>query len=91
VGTLHVVINLLIALGVGIAAIDAPGAVWTAAADTPWAGVPFAGLVLLLAWMLYVALTALPEALAAAAAPPPNAASGPTTAAFSNPNAGARS
>lgn len=91
VGTLHVVLNLLIAAGTGIAAIDAPGAIWDAAADTPWAGVPFLGLTLLLTWMLYVALTALPEALAAARAPAPNAASGPTTAAFSNPNAGAAS
>ncbi len=71
VGTLHVVLNLLIAVGVGVAALDAPGPVWDAASDTPWAGVPFVGLVLLLTWMLYVALTALPEALAAARAPAP--------------------
>ncbi|HWJ64137.1 MAG TPA: MauE/DoxX family redox-associated membrane protein [Acidimicrobiales bacterium] len=73
VGTLHVVVNLLLAVGVGIAAVDAPGAIWDAAGDTPWAGVPFVGLTLLLTWMLYVALTALPEALAAAKAPAPNA------------------
>lgn len=73
VGTLHVVLNLLIALGLGIAAVDAPGAIWDAAGDTPWAGVPFVGLTLLLTWMLYVALTALPETLAAARAAAPNA------------------
>lgn len=70
VGTLHVVINLLIALGVAVAALDAPGALWDAAGDTPWAGVPFVGLTVLLTWMLYVALTALPEALAAAKGTP---------------------
>ena len=96
VGTLHVVVNLLIAVGVGIAAIDAPGPVWDAAADTPWGGVPFVGLTMLLAWMLFIALTVLPESLAAAKAPAPNAASGPSTASFSiptasNPNAGATS
>jgi hypothetical protein len=74
VGTLHVVINLVIAVGVGVAAVDAPGAVWTAAGDTPWAGVPFIGLTLLLTWLLYVALTALPETLAAAKAAAPNSA-----------------
>ena len=90
VGTLHVAINLLIAVGVAIAAVDAPGPIWDAAGDTPWAGVPFIGLTLLLTWLLYAALTTLPEALAAAKAPAPNAASGPTTATF-NPNAGAAS
>lgn len=73
VGALHVAINLVIAVGVAIAAIDAPGPIWDAAADTPWAGVPFVGLVLLLAWLTYVALTALPETLAAAKAAPPTA------------------
>jgi hypothetical protein len=73
VGTLHVVINVIIAVGVGVAAVDAPGAIWSAAGDTPWGGVPFVGLTLLLAWMLYVALTALPETLAAAKAPSPTA------------------
>jgi hypothetical protein len=71
VGTLHVVLNLLIAAGAAVAAVEAPGSIWTAAGDTPGAGVPFIGLVLLLAWMLYAALTALPEALAAAKAPAP--------------------
>jgi hypothetical protein len=71
VGTLHVVVNLLVAVGVGVATLDAPGAIWDAAGDTPWGGVPFLGLTALLAWMLYAALTALPEALAAAKAPAP--------------------
>jgi hypothetical protein len=71
VGTLHVVINLLIAAGVAIAAFDAPGSIWDAAGDTPWGGIAFVGLVALLTWMLVVALTALPEALAAAKAPAP--------------------
>jgi hypothetical protein len=73
VGTLHVIINLVIAVGVALAAIDAPGPIWEAAADTPWAGVPFVGLVALLAWLVYLALTALPETIAAAKAAPPTA------------------
>ena len=73
VGTLHVAINLVTAVGVGIAAVDAPGAVWDAAADTPWAGLPFVGLTLLLTWLLYIALTTLPETLAAAKASAPTA------------------
>jgi len=73
VGTLHVVINLLVALGVGVAALDAPGSIWAAAGDTPWGGVPFVGLAVLLTWMLYAALTALPETRAAAKAAPPAA------------------
>ncbi|WP_421119287.1 MauE/DoxX family redox-associated membrane protein [Aquihabitans daechungensis] len=73
VGTLHVAVNLVIALGVGVAAVDAPGPIWEAAGDTPWAGVPFVGLVLLLAWLLFIALTALPETLAAAKAAAPTA------------------
>ncbi len=77
VGTLHVVINLLIAAGAGVAAIDAPGPIWDAAGDTPWAGVPFVGLVMLLAWLVYVALTALPETLAAAKAAAPTAGAAP--------------
>lgn len=91
VGTIHVVLNLLIAIGVGVAVVDAPGSIWDAAGDTPWAGVPFVGLVLLLTWMLYVALTALPEALAAAKAPAPNAASGPTISLTTSSSAGASS
>ncbi|MCU1370059.1 MAG: hypothetical protein JWO77_1253, partial [Ilumatobacteraceae bacterium] len=73
VGTVHVAVNLTIAVGVAIAAADAPGPVWDAAADTPWAGVPFVALVLLLTWMLYATLTALAETLAAARAPAPDA------------------
>jgi hypothetical protein len=73
VGTLHVVINLVIAVGVAVAAVDAPGPIWDAAGETPWAGVPFVGLVLLLAWLVFVALTALPETLAAAKAAAPTA------------------
>lgn len=68
VGTLHVALDLLIAVGVAAAALDAPGPIWEAAGETPWGGVPFVGLALLLTWMLYAALTALPEALAAAKA-----------------------
>ncbi len=73
VGTLHVVLNLLVAAGVGVAVVDAPGSIWSAASDTPWAGVPFVGLTLLLTWLLYVALTTLPETLAAAKATAPTA------------------
>lgn len=73
VGTLHVVINVVIAVGVAVAAVDPPGPIWSAASDTPWSGVPFIGLTLLLTWLLYAALTALPETLAAAKAPAPTA------------------
>lgn len=73
VGTLHVVLNLLVAAGVGVAVVDAPGSIWSAASDTPWAGVPFVGLTVLLTWLLYVALTTLPETLAAAKATAPTA------------------
>lgn len=71
VGTLHVVVNLLIGVGVAIAAIDPAGAIWDAAGETPWGGTAFLGLTVLLTWMLYVALTVLPETLAAARAPAP--------------------
>jgi len=73
VGTLHVVVNVCIAAGVGIAAVDAPGPIWEAAADTPWAGIPFVGLVVLLAWLVLLILTVLPETIAAAKAAPPTA------------------
>ena len=77
VGTLHVVINVLVAIGVAIAALDASGPIWSAAAATPWAGVPFVGLALLLTWLLYLSLTVLPETLAAAKATAPTAGATP--------------
>ena len=69
VGHLHVIVNLLLA-AVGAASIAVPTEGIAAVADTPAAGVPFVVFTLLLTWLLLVALTALPELLAAARATP---------------------
>ncbi|MEZ5204407.1 MAG: hypothetical protein R2701_08525 [Acidimicrobiales bacterium] len=69
VGTLHVAVNLAIA-AVAVAAIAFPADGIASAVDgTPWSGVPFLALTALLTWMTYVALTALPTAIAAAREP----------------------
>jgi hypothetical protein len=62
---LHVVVDVVVA-AVAVAAVarPVPGFV-DAAAETPAAGVPFVGFTLLLAWLLQVVLTALPELQAA--------------------------
>ncbi len=63
--TLHVIVDSVVA-ALAIAAVvrPVPGIV-EAAADTPAAGVPFVGYTVLLAWLLQVVLTALPELQAA--------------------------
>ena len=63
---LHVVIDAVVALvAFGAAAVDAPGFL-DARADLPGAGIAFVGFSLLGAWFVIVALTVLPDALAAA-------------------------
>jgi len=71
---LHLWLNLaLAAAGVAVAVDPDPGGGLSTGVDaTPWAGVPLLGLVALTAWLLQVALTALP-ALGAAARPDPAA------------------
>lgn len=62
---LHVVVNLaLAAVAVAVVVDPVPG-IWSTASDTPGAGLAFLGLTLLLAWLLVVALTLLPEVQAA--------------------------
>jgi hypothetical protein len=69
VGRVHVIVNLLLA-AVGAASIAVPTSGVSAVAHTPAAGVPFVAFTLLLAWLLLVALTALPELLAASKVAP---------------------
>lgn len=65
VGPLHVAVNLaLVVASLGAAAAPV-GSLVAEAGDTPAAGLPFVGFTLLLTWLLLVALTALPELLAA--------------------------
>lgn len=65
VGRLHVVLNLAIA-AVGLAAMaDPPDRLTDVVVATPWAGVPFLGFTAVLAGLLLVAFTVLPEVLAA--------------------------
>lgn len=63
--SLHVIVDTVVA-ALAIAAVvrPVPGLV-AAAADTPAGGVPFLGYTVLLAWLLQVVLTALPELRAA--------------------------
>lgn len=69
VGRLHVAIDLAVAAA-ALGAIVVPVAPATLVlAETPWAGTVFAGFTVLLAWLLLVGLTALPEALAATKPP----------------------
>lgn len=64
----HVVADLACAgVAVGWLAIG-DGAPLDVLADTPWAGVPLAGLCALALWLLYEVMTDLPRALAAARA-----------------------
>ena len=69
VSRIHVAVDLAVAAAVTGAVISPASSVSQALADTPWAGTVFAGFTLVLAWLLLVALTALPEALAATRAP----------------------
>lgn len=68
--SLHVAVDAVVA-AVALAAVvrPVPGLI-DAAADTPAAGVAFLGYTLLLAWLLQVVLTALPELDAAVHASP---------------------
>ena len=65
VGSLHVGLNLTVAAVVAGAIVRPAEGIWVAVSETPWAGVPFLGLTVLLAWMLYAALTVLPATFAA--------------------------
>lgn len=68
---IHVVLNVIIAAAVAATIASPVPAVATAAADTPWSGLLFALLVVLLAWVLQVAFTTLPALQAAERATPP--------------------
>ena len=67
----HVVLNVIIAIAVATCIARPAPDVTAVAADTPWAGLPFALLVVLLAWVLQVAFTTLPALQAAERAAPP--------------------
>lgn len=67
----HVVLNVIIAAAVVATLADPVPGVGAVAAETPWAGIPFALLVVLLAWVLQVAFTTLPALQAATRAAPP--------------------
>lgn len=66
---LHVGVDLVIAGIAALAVADPVPGIFTVAADTPWAGIPFLAFTVLLAWLVQVLLTGLPE-LQAAANPP---------------------
>ncbi|MEO9165257.1 MAG: MauE/DoxX family redox-associated membrane protein [Aquihabitans sp.] len=69
---IHVILNVIIAAAVATGiGYPVPGVADTAA-DTPWAGIPFALLVVLLAWVLQVAFTTLPALQAAERPAPPH-------------------
>ena len=62
---LHVVVDLGVAALALATLADPPPGIVEAAGDTPLAGVPFVAFTLVLAWLLQVLLTALPELQAA--------------------------
>ena len=64
-GLVHVAIDLALAAVAVALVVDPIGSIWSEAADTPWAGVPFLALVALTAWLVQVSLTLLPELWAA--------------------------
>lgn len=64
-GLVHVAIDLALAAVAVALVVDPIGNVWTEAANTPWAGVPLLALVALVAWLVQVSLTLLPELWAA--------------------------
>ncbi len=66
---LHVVVDLTIAAVCVVAAAASVPSIVTVAADTPLAGAPFLGFTILLAWLVQVVLTAVPELQAASRAP----------------------
>ncbi|HEX2578077.1 MAG TPA: MauE/DoxX family redox-associated membrane protein [Aquihabitans sp.] len=67
--TLHVGVDLAVAAVAGLAVLDPVPGIVDVAADTPLAGIPFLAFTVLLAWLVQVLLTALPQ-LQAAARPP---------------------
>lgn len=81
---LHVWLNVALAAAALVSLADPAPAIWQAAADTPWSGVPFLLLVATLTWLLLVTLTVLPSVLATAARP-----AAPTIAGSAAPSAGA--
>lgn len=78
-GLTHIVIDLALAAVAVVLIFDPIGTIWAEATDTPWAGVPFIALVALIAWLVQVSLTLLPELWAAINPPasnPPASGSG---------------
>lgn len=71
VGVLHVVVNLVVAAGAAGAMASPSDPAVHAAAATPLRGAVFAGFTVLLAWLVLVALTTLPELTAASRSPRP--------------------
>lgn len=71
VTAIHVVLNVIIAAAVAATIASPVPDVAATAADTPGAGLPFAILVVLLAWVLQVAFTTLPALQGAERAAPP--------------------
>ncbi len=65
VTSLHVGVDLAVAAVVAVGVVDPVPGLATAMGETPLAGLPFLGFTVLLAWLLQVLLTALPELLAA--------------------------
>lgn len=66
---LHVGVDLAVAVVALVAVADPVPGIGRVAVATPWAGVPFLAFTALLAWLVQVLLTAVPE-LQAAARPP---------------------
>ena len=65
VGALHVVVDLVIAALAAGATVRTTTGLWEATSATPWAGVPFLALTLLLAGATHLTLTLLPALQAA--------------------------
>lgn len=66
---LHVGVDLAVAVLALVAIADPVPGIASVSAETPWAGVPFVAFTAMLAWLVQVLLTALPE-MQAAAGPP---------------------
>lgn len=67
--SLHVGVNIAVAAVAALGIVSPVPGLFTVAADTPFLGIPFLVFTGLLAWLVQVLLTALPE-LQAAARPP---------------------
>ena len=71
---LHVVVNVVLAVASALAVFRPTRGLVSVMAHTPLAGVPFLGFTLVLAWLLFVALTVVPDLrLAVARRPEPGA------------------